>query len=60
MQEGDYAFRHHGSVSDSACLTHHLADEGDPFASANQQHRSSELLVSARKSPELSVPNANQ
>lgn len=40
--------------------THHLADEGDPFASANRQHRSSELFVSAKKSPELSVPSANQ
>ena len=45
MQEGDSVFRYHSSGLDSACLTedigstHHLADEGDPFASTNWQHR---------------------
>lgn len=37
-----------------------LMKETDPFASANWQHRAFEPFISARKSPELSVPNANQ
>lgn len=33
---------------------------GDPFAFVDWRHGSSELLLPARKSPELSVPNAHQ
>lgn len=66
VEEDDDACRYQSLGLDSECLMRTLAltanglMRGDPFAFVDWQHGSSELLLPARKSPELSVPNAHQ